>query len=300
MARLAVAIPVAAEARTGILALVAMGHAPPMRITSTGLSAAVLAIASFLAGRYLAPAANANATAASPGSLTSRERAPAMAPAVSPVGAGRPTDAVASATDDDDGPAVGSGGAAGVVTTTRSATPIAAAGAAAPTCDAQLEAARAELAVLVKRREELEGKPIPPRNDVAPRFASTGLVSTFQRGFTQSGVKGQVESVDCSEHPCILFGRLDGDEGEVAKLEDSPAFAVYDDDVGVMLTWASGHGGHDDDHHQKPGTGREKPAEVSLFAFAFYAVDEEAHGEQFDRRIRTRTTEYWNASRPRE
>jgi hypothetical protein len=108
-----------------------------------------------------------------------------------------------------------------------------------------------------------------------------------------------VETVDCSEHPCIVFGRLQGDEAMVAELEDSKFFAQYDDDVGVMLTWASGD--HEREGDSKPGLEREKPPEVSLFAFAFYSHEDKArHGEALDRRIRTRTAEYWNASRPDE
>jgi len=166
-------------------------------------------------------------------------------------------------------------------------------------CEVTLERVEAELDTMLARKQELEGAPLPQRDDVPPRFASGGLVSTFQGGFAASGVKGTIESTDCTEHPCIIFGRIEGDEGEVAKLEDSASFAAYDKDVGVMLTWASGH--HGDEAHEPSGTAaRQKPPEVSLFAFAYYATDDPAGSEAIDRRIRTRTAEYWNASRPHD
>jgi cation diffusion facilitator CzcD-associated flavoprotein CzcO len=166
-------------------------------------------------------------------------------------------------------------------------------------CQEELEAVRAQLVDIERRRRELDGDPIPAREDVPPRFRESGLVQTFNRAFQQTKIDGRVESVDCTEHPCILFGRLRGDEELVAKLEDSKPFQSYDEDIGVMLTWASG-----DRHHgggAKPGLAREKPPEISLFAFAFYShEDRERLGEAIDRRVRVRTAEYWNASDHRE
>jgi hypothetical protein len=166
-------------------------------------------------------------------------------------------------------------------------------------CEAEVAEQREQLASVERRRKELEGEPIAARTDTPPRFQAPGLVQTFERAFAQTRLVGKVESVDCTEHPCILFGRLRGDEEGVATLEDAEPFAAYDDDVGVMLTWASGDHGHEGG--VKPGLQREKPPEISLFAFAYYThEDREQHGEMIDRRIRVRTAEYWNASAVRE
>lgn len=166
-------------------------------------------------------------------------------------------------------------------------------------CEAERLQQREVLALNERRRKELEGEPIAARVDTPARFQAAAMVQTFERAFTATKIVGKVESVDCTEHPCILFGRLQGDEEGVARLEDSEAFAAYDDDLGVMLTWASAdleHGGG-----TKPGLQREKPPEVSLFAFAYYTrQDREQHGELIDRRIRVRTAEYWNSSTVRE
>lgn len=166
-------------------------------------------------------------------------------------------------------------------------------------CENMIVELQEQLAAQEKRRQAKEGTPIKARDDVSPRFSQKGLVDTFSEGFSVTDIDGRVESVDCTEYPCILFGRLQGDEGAVAELEDSAPFAVYDNDIGVMLTWASGdhaHGGSP----QAVG-GRQKPPEVSLFSFAFYSEsDRQEYGELIDRRIRVRTAEYWNASSPAE
>lgn len=168
-----------------------------------------------------------------------------------------------------------------------------------PSCEDTLEELQAQLVEQEKRRQAKEGKAIEAKNDVAPRFSQRGLVDTFTRAFDLTDIEGRVESVDCIEYPCILFGRLQGDEGAVATLEDSAPFAAYDNDIGVMLTWASGDHAHGEARHA--GVDRQKPAEISLFSFAFYSEsDREEYGELIDRRIRVRTAEYWNASSPHE
>ena len=162
-------------------------------------------------------------------------------------------------------------------------------------CETMLVELQDQLSTQEKRRQAKEGTPIEAKNDVSPRFSQKGLVDTFSRGFSMTEIDGRIESVDCTEYPCILFGRLQGDEGAVAELEDSAPFAVYDNDIGVMLTWASGDHAHGAD--ATTGGQRQKPPEVSLFSFAFYSEeDRQEYGELIDRRIRVRTAEYWNAS----
>jgi hypothetical protein len=161
-------------------------------------------------------------------------------------------------------------------------------------CATELESARATIADFERKRGELEGDPIAPRAPGAPRFGESGLVQTFNQAFAASKIEGRVESVDCTEYPCVVFGRLNGDEEMIAKLENTAPFQQYDADVGVMLTWAQG----DHEHGAAAQLGeRAKPAEISLFAFAFYTDEDKAqHGDHINRRIRVRTAEYWNAS----
>jgi hypothetical protein len=254
-----------------------------------------------VAGRVTAPspaapvaaaATSVRAAASSPGAAAGYADGAGRTSGAAPAAAGR-KDA-----DDADDARVDT--AAPVPTTTTTTTPGVPRPAAAPgSCEAALQEQTEKLATLEKRRKELEGEPLAARTDTAPRFQSAGLVQTFERGFALTGLVGKVESVDCTEHPCILFGRLQGDEEGVATLEDSAPFSAYDEDIGVMLTWASADHGHDG--APKAGLRREKPPEISLFAFAYYThEDREQHGEMIDRRIRARTAEYWNASAVRE
>ncbi len=152
---------------------------------------------------------------------------------------------------------------------------------------------------LEQKRRALDGDPIPSRSDVAARFQDKPLIDAVQSAFRLTKIAGRVDTVDCGEFPCILYGRVNGDEELVAKLEDSKPFAAYDNDIGVMLTWASGD--HARGAEPKVSHDRAKPSEISLFAFAFYtAADKAKYGDALDRRIRSRTADLWNALSPDE
>lgn len=111
----------------------------------------------------------------------------------------------------------------------------------------------------------------------------------MQRALEQVGVPGAVEATDCSEHPCITFGRLEGDEEDMEEIERSAALSEYQSDILTLLFWATT--ADPDERARSPETG--------LFALAFYSFDDRAElGETLDRRIRARVMEYWNADRP--
>jgi hypothetical protein len=166
-----------------------------------------------------------------------------------------------------------------------------------PECAARLDQLATQLAEVDRQRKALDGEPIPPRADAPPRYQERALLHTVQSAFKATSIPGRVDTVDCTEFPCIVFGRVHGDEELVAKLEDSKPFAAYDDDIGVMLTWASGD--HARGHKPKQTGERAKPSEISLFAFAWYSdADRAKLGDGIDRRIRARTTDLWNALGP--
>jgi hypothetical protein len=278
-----------------------------------GLAVVVALAAGFVGGRWTGP--GAGAAAGNDGGLGARQHGqpdgpldgrPDGNPDVVPDGrlkrAGAPTAAHGRA-----GRAAGDGDAPGAATAGSSTdgggsgapSSVERAGRTLQACEDELVAQREVIAANERRRKEAEGEPIAARADTAPRFQPAAMVQTFERAFASTKIVGRVESVDCTEHPCILFGRLQGDEEGVATLEDAEPFSAYDDDVGVMLTWASADHAHEGD--RKPGVQRQKPPEISLFAFAYYShEDRERHGELIDRRIRVRTAEYWNSSAIRE
>ncbi|MBC8069939.1 MAG: hypothetical protein IAG13_16495, partial [Deltaproteobacteria bacterium] len=122
-----------------------------------------------------------------------------------------------------------------------------------------------------------------------PRFSGPALTGSVGQAIGQSGVAGEVQHVDCSEYPCIVFGRLVGDEEDMEEIERAAALSEYDADVLTLLFWATTA-----DSSEAAG-----PKETGLFALAFYTSDDRASsGAELDRRIRARTVEFWNTDRP--
>lgn len=159
--------------------------------------------------------------------------------------------------------------------------------AAAP--EARDRALREELSALREERRELLGEPIATPPSVDARFGGGVIAGAVQSAVAQAGVAGAVEATDCSEHPCIVFGRLEGDEEDMEEIERAAALSEYQSDVLTLLFWAT---------TAAPGQALRTP-ETGLFAIAFYSFEDQAeHGEALDRRLRARVMEYWNADRP--
>lgn len=148
-----------------------------------------------------------------------------------------------------------------------------------------------ELVSAVENCEELLGKPVKPPKETAERFSGPAVSRAVSDGIKQTGVVGDVEGVDCSEFPCIVFARLAGDEEDIEEIERSAALDAYDGDVLTLLLWATTVSEDARTH----ATARE----TGLFALAYYDFDDRAElGEDLDRRIRARVLEVWNAERP--
>lgn len=172
---------------------------------------------------------------------------------------------------------------------------------------------REEVAQLTRRVEDLErahaelfGEAVPRDESAGPppaRMGSTPLAAAFRAALAEEHIAGDVEGVDCSEHPCIVFGRLRGDEEDVEELERSEALAPYRDDVLNLLLWAvtTSRAGEDrdnaSDEDEAVDEGEESP-ETALFALAFYSREELGQRDALERRIRARVVEVWNTDRP--
>ena len=163
-------------------------------------------------------------------------------------------------------------------------------GGAAPSEDQpRIEQLQRELRALREERMEIMGEPIAALDRQPSRFEGKSLSNAVGSALTGEDVGGEVEAADCSEHPCIIFGRLEGDEEDMEEVERSPALSAYEDDVLTLLFWAT----------SVEDKSRSKMPETGLFALAFYSVEERAtRGEALDRRIRARVMEYWNTERP--
>lgn len=154
----------------------------------------------------------------------------------------------------------------------------------------EVERLRAEIAALNEERTELMGDPIDSPTSTPSRFSGPALSDAVSGALINAQVPGDVESTDCSEHPCIVFGRLEGDEEDMEQIERSAALSPYRDDVLTLLFWATSL------RNRRAGA---RAPETGLFALAFYSAEERIErGDALDRRIRARVMEYWNTDRP--
>ncbi|MCB9637000.1 MAG: hypothetical protein H6721_33245 [Sandaracinus sp.] len=151
--------------------------------------------------------------------------------------------------------------------------------------------------------------PKQPSNDVSPthdasapsssanhcRHETSARASPRRRSptpFATRSTPKAIEGVDCSEHPCIAYGRLRGDEEDVEELERSSALDAYRDDRLVLLLWAT-------TASETSEGAPESTPETAIFALAFLpATDDTDPHETVERRIRARVFEVWNADRP--
>jgi hypothetical protein len=109
----------------------------------------------------------------------------------------------------------------------------------APSPEPELIALRAKVSELQaaleiehKVRVATEGEKVPVPAGLAPRLRDEQqLVSAFNAALKEAGFPGQVSSVDCSEHPCIVFGTGFGARGDLEKLRPTSGFQAYATDV---------------------------------------------------------------------
>jgi hypothetical protein len=156
----------------------------------------------------------------------------------------------------------------------------------------------ARIAEARRERDELFGAPVAAPANAPARFAATSIATSLRGALEAEGVEGEIEGVDCSEHPCIAFGRLRGDEEDVEEVERSPALDAYRDDVLVLLLWATTarDASPAPTAPEETATEETAPEETAIFALAFLPRD--GVTESLERRIRARVFEVWNVERP--
>jgi hypothetical protein len=147
-----------------------------------------------------------------------------------------------------------------------------------------------------EQRVQREGAPPPPeKKPREPRFEPEALRSAVSGAFVEAKVPGRVAGLDCSEWPCIVYGRIRGTEDEMEKLEGAKALAAYGQDILTVLLWVV----TDEAATAAPVPGLPGRPEQSLFAFAWYPRGlERALADNLDRRLRTRTADLWNTMSP--
>lgn len=129
------------------------------------------------------------------------------------------------------------------------------------------------------------GEALPFPDDLDPIYKEDELMERFSAALEALGVDGEVSEIDCTEFPCIVYGKVQDDDGtQVGKLREAKALSPYEDAWRNSSVW-SGKAMVDG-----------KPSQNAAFGFALMpkgAVDEAA----VQKRLRFRHQAYWNAIR---
>lgn len=157
-------------------------------------------------------------------------------------------------------------------------------------------ALRAELSRRDEQRIAREGRPLQSAlRSREPRHQPEAQRAAVTEAFQEAKVPGRVDGLDCSEWPCIVYGRIRGTEDEMEKLEGARALAAYERDVFNVLLWAV----TDEAATEAPLPILPGRPEQMLFAFAWYPRGlERTLTENLERRVRSRTAELWNTMSP--
>lgn len=98
-----------------------------------------------------------------------------------------------------------------------------------------------QLAVERAMRKGTEGEAIAPPANLAPRFRDEQqLLTTFNAALKAAGFPGQVSNIDCTEHPCIVFGTGFGERGDMEKLKGQ--LGAYEHDSFSTYGFGTGDG----------------------------------------------------------
>lgn len=94
-------------------------------------------------------------------------------------------------------------------------------------------------------RKGTEGERIEPPANLPPRFRDEKqLLTTFNQALKNAGFPGQVSNIDCTEHPCIVFGTGFGERGDMEKLKGQ--LGAYENDS--FSTYGFGTGDNKKEH----------------------------------------------------
>lgn len=103
---------------------------------------------------------------------------------------------------------------------------------------ADLTRTEAQLAQEQAIRVDREGEPIPFPPNLPERFGEQALRRSVQAAIEESGLDGEVVSVDCSEFPCVVYADFGvRDEDLADKLMGSAAMAGYEGDGPNISAW---------------------------------------------------------------
>jgi len=137
-----------------------------------------------------------------------------------------------------------------------------------------------------QQRLAQQGESIEAPEDLDDAYRQSELLEHFGRALEETGIAAEVNTIDCSEYPCVVYGLIKDHEA-LDKLLGAPAMGAYRDASRDVSVWRSRF--RDD--------GEEK--EETHFGVALYPKDDEARGSEIGKRLRSRKRQMWEAIRPR-
>ncbi len=135
------------------------------------------------------------------------------------------------------------------------------------------------------QRVEVEGTPVDWPADIPEKFQADALRAQFNAALKEVGYDGEVTEVDCHEYPCIVYGKINDDDGTtLEQLQETQALAGYKDASNSTSAWGGVKKRADGDHRE------------AAFGIALYPKEpDEARRGQIERRLRIRHQAFWDA-----
>jgi hypothetical protein len=154
---------------------------------------------------------------------------------------------------------------------------------------AALAAERAELAAR-------SGETVAWPKDLSPAYKQDGLQRSFTEAIKAAGLDGEIKSIDCTEFPCLVYGKATHHGGkemqavEIKKFEEA-LHQSYPEE---------GHSIHESVWSQSRKAPDGSTELVSTFGVSIYPKDsvDEGTGAQVRKRVRFRQQQYMDGEQP--
>lgn len=151
---------------------------------------------------------------------------------------------------------------------------------------ARIKRLKRKLAEQASALEHHLGEALPFPDDLDPLYREDALMQHFSDALAQIGADGEVTEIDCSEFPCIVYGKVRGEDGtDMRRLHDADALQAYGKGIGNSSVWGG--------KTVKNG----EPSESAVFGIAAYPKDQIADEAMLQKRLRVRHQAYWEAER---
>ncbi len=109
----------------------------------------------------------------------------------------------------------------------------------------EVDALRAEVARLAAAleaeramRTQTEGDPVDFPRGLDERYREAELLRAFRAGFAELGRDFEIQSVDCTEYPCIVYGDVENEDNKALEaLTETDAMRAYRDGSNSTSAW---------------------------------------------------------------